>query len=246
MIPAYGMLQPDTRLVVPCGDITFSDFSDLSETLQVYQDGLSIVIYEENKQVIGIDYIIQNQMKLSLAFQNTETLDELQINLENLGTNEDSANQSIQILYTATKTSTNTTLNLTISVDGVEKIAVSQITDGAASLNNVTNTYNITFTGDNDDITVISYNEQMQFVNELEDVIQLDNTNCAVLNNYSTEQLQTLIPAVILRTVEVYTQKMQYIQNTINNTVTNEGQLNNIVPDITNGNNVTNEQAPIS
>ena len=66
------------------------------------------------------------------------------------------------------------------------------------------------------------------------------------LNNYSTEQLQTLIPAVILRTVEVYTQKMQYIQNTINNTVTNEGQLNNIVPDITNGNNVTNEQAPIS
>lgn len=219
---------------------------NLSETLQVYQDGLSIVIYEENKQVIGIDYIIQNQMKLSLAFQNTETLDELQINLENLGTNTDSANQSIQILYTATKTSTNTTLNLTISVDGVEKIAVSQITDGAASLNNVTNTYNITFTGDNDDITVISYNEQMQFVNELEDVIQLDNTNCAVLNNYSTEQLQTLIPAVILRTVEVYTQKMQYIQNTINNTVTNEGQLNNIVPDITNGNNVTNEQAPIS
>ena len=72
----------------------------------------------------------------------------------------------------------------------------------------------------------------MQFVNELEDVLELDNTNCAVLNNYSTEQLQALIPAVMLRTVEVYTQKMQYIQNTINNTVTNEGQSNNMVPDL--------------
>ena len=219
---------------------------NLSETLQAYQDGLSIVIYEENKQVIGIDYIIQNQIKLSAAFQNTETLDELQINLENLSASTDTANQSMEMLYTATKTSTNTTLNFTINVDGVEKIAINQITDGAASLNNVTNTYNITVTGENDDITAISYSEQMQFVNELEDVLELDNTNCAVLNNYSTEQLQALIPAVMLRTVEVYTQKMQYIQNTINNTVTNEGQSNNMVPDITNGNNTSNEQAPIS
>lgn len=224
-----------------------SQIKNLSKTLSEYKDGVSIVIYEENKVRFGIEIIIKNQSKVNFIYKNSDTSDEMQINVENLNSEEDEKD-SIQIQYSATKTSTNTIQKISIVQDGTAILEISTTTDGAASLNNVNNTTNITFNSEEGETTVLTYTEQLQFVDNLENLFKLDNTNCAIINDYTTEQIQAVLTAVLLRSTQVYTEKLQYITNTVNNTINNGQNNTNSIPDITgnNGQNAQGEEAPIT
>ena len=224
-----------------------SQIKNLSKTLSEYKDGVSIVIYEENKVRFGIEIIIKNQSKVNFIYKNSDTSDEMQINVENLNSEEDEKD-SIQIQYSATKTSTNTIQKISIVQDGTVILEISTTTDGAASLNNVNNTTNITFNSEEEETTVLTYTEQLQFVDNLENLCKLDNTNCAIINDYTTEQIQAVLTAVLLRSTQVYTEKLQYITNTVNNTINNGQNNTNSIPDITgnNGQNAQGEEAPIT
>ena len=51
----------------------------------------------------------------------------------------------------------------------------------------------------------------MKFVEEVTDMIKIDNTNCAILNDYGTDQLNQLITALTERIAYLFNQKLQMV-----------------------------------
>ena len=67
-----------------------------------------------------------------------------------------------------------------------------------------------------DETATLNYSQTMEFVPSLENVEELDNTNCAILNDYPTEQLQVLVKSLVQRVQELINQKAQAVGITLN------------------------------
>ena len=59
----------------------------------------------------------------------------------------------------------------------------------------------------------------MNFEEEINDIIELSRSNCGVLNDYTTEQLQVLIQSIFQRIQTILTQKKQVINWVENNQI---------------------------
>ena len=57
----------------------------------------------------------------------------------------------------------------------------------------------------------VTYEGKTVFENLSEKIVELSNSNCVVLNNYPTQDLQNLITSIARRIGVVFTQKMQEI-----------------------------------
>ena len=65
----------------------------------------------------------------------------------------------------------------------------------------------------------LAYTEIIEFVEEIENKEKLDQTNCAVLNDYSQEQISGLIQAIYARTLVVLQEKAQIFGNLFGSSV---------------------------
>ena len=91
----------------------------------------------------------------------------------------------MEIQISETRNASESTLNITANVDDKSQINAYISNIGSAAENKLDTTSEITFT-DQDETTTINYNQKMTFKDEINDIIELDRTNCGVLNDYTT------------------------------------------------------------
>ncbi|MCI8362674.1 MAG: hypothetical protein HFJ41_06110 [Clostridia bacterium] len=171
----------------------------------------SFVVYSYKGETIMTEVLLKNTSKTTIYTGNS-----IKIKYENF---EDDAEFNVMnIEIVSINTFAQSGLNIKANVDDETEVTLDISNTGSAVEGNL-NT-NITGTVmQNEEIYEFVYTGTTEFVNELENIEELNETNCAILNDYSQQDLNTLMQALMNQIITVFNQKAQMIG--ISNTVVN-------------------------
>ena len=157
------------------------------------------------------EVLLKNTSKITIYADNW-----IKIKYENF--EEDAEFDIMNIEIASNNTTTQSTLNIKVSVDNETEVTLDIENEGSVA--DETLTTNITVTViQNNETYEMTYTKDTEFVDELENIEELNETNCAILNDYSQQDLNTLMQALINQIITVFNQKAQIIG--VLNTVTN-------------------------
>ena len=171
------------------------------------ENGVSIVVYEEKGQTVLTEIIIKNNVKFTLYASNTNQKNSIYVMAENLSTSNDY--NTVEMQVTQTKTAKQTNTEILVNKDNDKGLEIYLTNEGLPSDEKVTTTCEINY-NDGNDKYIANYEQEINF-NEENEIISLDNTNCAILNDYPTDQLSMLIVLIAQQTQNVMNQKMQQL-----------------------------------
>lgn len=171
------------------------------------ENGVSIVVYEEKGQTVLTEIIIKNNVKFTLYASNTNQKNSIYVMAENLSTSNDY--NTVEMQVTQTKTAKQTNTEILVNKDNDKGLEMYLTNEGLSSDEKVTTTCEINY-NDGNDKYIANYEQEINF-NEENEIISLDNTNCAILNDYPTDQLSMLIVLIAQQTQNVMNQKMQQL-----------------------------------
>lgn len=171
------------------------------------ENGVSIVVYEEKGQTVLTEIIIKNNVKFTLYASNTNQKNSIYVMAENLSTSNDY--NTVEMQVTQTKTAKQTNTEILVNKDNDKGLEIYLTNEGLSSDEKVTTTCEINY-NDGNDKYIANYEQEINF-NEKNEIISLDNTNCAILNDYPTDQLSMLIVLIAQQTQNVMNQKMQQL-----------------------------------
>ena len=97
-----------------------------------------------------------------------------------------------------------------IDIDNETQVNISIMNNGSASQKSLNTTCEIAVVNEENEVKA-TYNQTIEFVDELEETVTLDETNCVILNDYSKEDVTGLLEAIEERTVQVMNEKIQSI-----------------------------------
>ena len=172
---------------------------------------ISITIYVDNGQVLETEIILSNRYKLIVYGTSSEASSKRYISYEDL--NRD--NSKTEITETETRQKEKSTYDIILKI-GKNDVSINMTNTGSASSKELATTIELEITAGQNTMGV-QYEQEMIFDDELE-IMKLDRTNCAVLNDYTTEQLQALVQQLAERIQTVVNEKAQTLSNTFNNT----------------------------
>lgn len=173
----------------------------IDEISEVEFTDTSFVVYAYKGEAIATEVIIRNTAKITVE----GNYNKLSIKLENLSDTDEYNVITIDVNNQITATKTITTV--AVDIDGQTSYLNMQNTGSAAQMELDTQV-ELTFSINGEDVT-LSYSQIMEFVDELENVEELTDTNCAVLNDYSTDNLTALMNALVQQTIFVLNSKIQ-------------------------------------
>lgn len=182
--------------------------NDINNSENLPEEGLSITVYEEKGKTILTEFIIKNSAKITIYGNNENQKNNIYIMIENLSSDENFKMIEMQITNTRTDTQSNT--EILINQDNNTGIEVYITNTGLASDENILSNYEIVYNQDNNKY-IVNYEQELSFTENESEIINLDNTNCAILNDYPTEQLAMLIQLITAQTTNVLNQKVQQI-----------------------------------
>lgn len=182
-------------------DIIDSVISELQETEIT---DTSFVVYSYKGETIATEILVRNTMKFTIFKGETST----KIVGEDLTNTEQDNVVILDINHQITSTESN--IGIKISTLEEEVIALSILTTGSATQGSLQTVGTLTFTSEGESID-LEYNQTLEFVSELENMEKLDETNCAILNDYTQEQLTSLLQAVANQINVVFAQKAQML-----------------------------------
>lgn len=171
------------------------------------ENGVSIVVYEEKGQTVLTEIIIKNNVKFTLYASNTNQKNSIYVMAENLSTSNDY--NTVEMQVTQTKTAKQTNTEILVNKDNDKGLEIYLTNEGLSSDEKVTTTCEINY-NDGNDKYIANYEQEINF-NEENEIISLDNTNCAILNDYPTDQLSLLIVLIDQQIQNVMNQKMQAV-----------------------------------
>lgn len=171
------------------------------------ENGVSIVVYEEKGQTVLTEIIVKNNVKFTLYTSNTNQKNSLYVMAENLSTSNDY--NTVEMQVTQTKTAKQTNTEILVNKDNDKGLEIYLTNEGLPSDEKVTTTCEINY-NDGNDKYIANYEQEINF-NEENEIISLDNTNCAILNDYPTDQLSLLIVLIDQQIQNVMNQKMQQL-----------------------------------
>lgn len=164
---------------------------------------MSFVVYSYKGETIATEVLLRNTAKITIYAENS-----IKITYENLELDAEFNIMNLEI--TNNNTSTQSNLNIKANVDGNKELILDIVNIGSATQGTLDTTVTASITNEGKTYTV-DYAETTEFVNELQDVIDLTDTNCAVLNDYSQNDLNVLMQAIVNQIVMVYNQKAQML-----------------------------------
>lgn len=171
------------------------------------ENGVSIVVYEEKGKTVLTEIIIKNNVKFTLYASNTNQKNSIYVMAENLSTSNDY--NTVEMQVTQTKTAKQTNTEILVNKDNDKGLEIYLTNEGLSSDEKVTTTCEINY-NDGNDKYIANYEQEINF-NEENEIISLDNTNCAILNDYPTDQLSLLIVLIDQQIQNVMNQKMQQL-----------------------------------
>jgi len=176
----------------------------ISELQEIEITDTSFVVYSYKGETIATEILVRNAMKYTIYNGETNT----KIVAEDLMDTEEYDILEMDVNYKATSTESN--INVTLSTDGEEAIVLNIVNTGSAAQGSMQTVGSLSFTSKGETIE-LSYDQTLEFVNELENMEKLDETNCVILNDYNKEQLDTLLEAVGNQIITVFMQKAQML-----------------------------------
>lgn len=188
------------------------------------EEGISIAVYVDQGNVITTEIIVRNQFKYTLYGETKENSSKRYLLIENLDIAKDY--NRIEIQEQETRSNLESTYHILLNIDNKIGINMDIVNTGSASENSLKTTAEVTFSQEDKNIT-LQYEQDMNFVDEIQGMIQLNRSNCGILNDYTTEQLQPLVKAIAERTVQVVTEKIIVLtaQNIIQNQMQTTTQI---------------------
>lgn len=222
-------------------DLTTAIDEAISEISQEQFQDISFVVYNYKGKTIQAEVIAKNVSKTTICTQKGNT----KIAYENY---EEGNNITIEI--TSNLTTTQSNIETKIDIDNETQVNISIMNNGSASQKSLNTTCEIAVVNGENEVKA-TYNQTIEFVDELEETVTLDETNCVILNDYSKEDVTGLLEAIEERIVQVMNEKIQSIvaysvMNNMQNNVTNNqnnNSTNSISDQIRNigqGNNIYN------
>lgn len=193
---------------------TIQNGSSLEET------GLSIVIYVENGKVITNEIIIKNDTKLTISIDKNNNISNYYILIEKLNMQEQFNKIELQIQRVVG--TMETSLNAQVNIDDKTEVDIYLQNTGSASENYLNSNLDVTVT-QNDRTYEGKYSQKMNFKQDVGTQIPvITRNNCAVLNDYTKQQIEFLIKSITERVIVVFNEKIQIIDSNINPTIVNE------------------------
>lgn len=174
--------------------------------------GINIMLYTAGGRIITTEIIYENSIKCTIYGTSTENESKRYLLIENL--NVDAKYQKIEINENEIRNESESSYNAIININDKTKVGVNLSNKGRATEEKLTTNCKVEI-DEQSEIQTISYEGEMIF-NNTQNIVQLNNTNCGILNNYEENQLKALVEAVVKRAKEVINQKLQTIGITIN------------------------------
>ena len=166
----------------------------------------SFVVYSYKGETIATEILFRNQLKMTMYKEEGN----IKLVGQDLTGESDSESITMDIMYAMTSTHTN--INIKLSEDGEEVMAFNVTNTGSATGGEIQTAAEFTMVDEKSKETImLEYNETLEFVNEIEEKESLDETNCAILNDYTQDQLTALIQALVNQVMVVYNQKAQML-----------------------------------
>lgn len=183
------------------------------------QDGITITVYVEKGKVVVTEIIYKNEIKCTVYGQKEENNNTCSrsVIIENLNSTEE-YNQ-IEIKEQDTNINNTTTLNAVVSVDNKKEFEIyldNRIGENVLNTNcELTIDAGEYYEEDNDEkieeYYTLKYEQEIEFRENIDEIIKINRNNCAILNDYPKEQLQVLIESLNTRAKEVMKQKAQLL-----------------------------------
>lgn len=191
-----------------------------------FQD-ISFVVYNYKGETIQAEMIVRNQGKTTINAKK----DNIKMIYESY---EEENNVTIELVNNVTTTSSN--IQVKMDINSETQVNVDLINTGSASQRSLNTTCEISVVSEETQVNA-TYNQTIEFIDELEETITLDETNSVVLNDYNAQDMKALIEAISARTQQVLGEKFQTILvNTIvsnmENNIPNNNTNNNLSSDI--------------
>lgn len=186
--------------------------------------GLSIVVYEYKGKTIQTEVILKNEMKITMFTDNRSNEQSINLAIDNLSEEQEYNTVNINIVKTQINNSTSISTN--INIDNKQEITIAMSNVGLPSIGSVQTTASIVMQNENGENISVDYNAQTTYGSLTEDIVELNNTNCVILNEYNSQNLSNLLTAIAQRVNYVFTQKAQVLgigtteEATLENTVT--------------------------
>lgn len=183
-----------------------SAIDDMIEEIQNTEfTDTSFVVYSYKGETIATEILFRNEQKMTIYNEQGN----IKVVVEDLTGNSEYGVISMNVAYAITSTHSN--INIKLAAGEKDTIELDITNTGSATQGNLQTLYDFTVTDENDKATSIAYNQTLEFVSEIENKEVLDETNCAILNDYSQEQLSSLMQALVNQIVLVYNQKAQML-----------------------------------
>ncbi len=172
------------------------------------EEGISITIYVDKGKVITTEILLRNERKYTLYGEKQEDSITRYLLIENLSTTAEYGR--IEIQQTQSQKDAEVTNHVLLNIDEKMTIEINGNENGSLGEQFLDTNWEVTFTQEETSNT-IRYEQEINFVEELEDMLKVDRTNCAILNDYTTDQIQSLMQSIIQRIVVVLEQKKQIV-----------------------------------
>ena len=204
-------------------DLTSAIDEAISELEQEEFQDISFVVYNYKGETIQAEMIVRNQGKATINAKK----DNIKVTYESY---EEENNVTIELINNVTTTRSN--MQVKIDVNGETQVNIDIINTGSATQRSLNTTCEISVVSEETEVNA-TYNQTIEFIDELEETITLDETNSVVLNDYNAQDMKALVEAISARTTEVIGQKVQtllanIIVNSAYNTIQNDNTFNNL------------------
>lgn len=170
---------------------------------------INIIVYTNKGEVIATE-IIQDDTKYTIYGNKQNNTISRSLIIENLNQQE---NKKMEINLEEVRKEKETNYNMKMNIE--DEIEINFSMENKQTEEETIETKGEVNISQGKANATISYEQKTNFVEKIEDIIELDRNNCGVLNDYTTEQLQVLLQAVGQRTMNVISQKMQSIMSII-------------------------------
>lgn len=178
------------------------------------QDGIIITVYVENGKVVTTEIIYKNETKYTIYGQKENNANSYYILIENLSDTEEYNKIEIKIEEISSNNTSTLSIAITINNEKGIEVYLENVNDNEEDI--LKTNCEVTINEEDNKNSILSYEQEIAFKESITDIIKIDRNNCAVLNDYPTEQLQVLVKSLVQRVQELINQKAQAVGITLN------------------------------
>lgn len=177
----------------------------INEVNETEIPAIAFIVYSYEGETISTSIIFKSQAKITIS---NNANNQTSIVIENLNAENEKFN-TISIKTKNELSDSLTKIYYDVDIDDQVRITLNNTTTGNPSQDNVENEFDLVILYNGESLE-IKANSTTNFSYEIEDMIELENgVNCALLNDYSKEQLNLLIQALSTQIITVYNNKLR-------------------------------------